>query len=112
MLTLIITSPLSLETCSTLELSFYKNKKFNPGSTLWVIQNPTSILVGNIFEIKNFSRKNEKLKKFQFLQCLKNIRDFFQVHWMNNCEMVDHEKVCRIALTQSVLRDRKNRFVL
>ena len=31
---------------------------------------------------------------------------------MSNCEMVDHQKVCRITLTQSGLRDRKNRCVL
>ena len=45
------------------------------------------------------------------LQCLKNIREFFQVR-MSNCEMVDHQKVCRVTMTQSVLRDRKNKCVL
>ena len=42
------------------------------------------------------------------VECLKNIREFFQVHLMSNYEMVDHQKVCRVTLTQSVIRDRKN----
>ena len=42
-----------------------------------------------------------------FLQCLKNIREFFQVDRMSNWGMVNYQKVCRITLTRSVVRDRK-----
>ena len=31
---------------------------------------------------------------------------------MSNSETVDHRKMYRVTLTQSVLRDRKNRYVL
>ena len=55
---------------------------------------------------------NEAFKKHEFIQqCLKNIRTFFPVDRISNCEMVDHQKVCRVTLTQSVLRDRKNEYV-
>ena len=49
------------------------------------------------------------------LKCLKNIREFFQFDRMsnNNCEIVDHPKVYRVTLTQSVFQHyRKNRCVL
>ena len=65
----------------------------------------------NFFRCVNNSNNTFKLHEF-ILQCLKNIREFFQVDRMSNCEMVDHQKVWTVTLTQSVLRDWKSRRVL
>ena len=43
----------------------------------------------NFFWSVNNSNGTIKLHEL-ILQCLKNIRDFFQVDRMSNCEMVDH----------------------
>ena len=56
---------------------------------------------------------NDSFKPHELiLQCWKNLWEFFQVNRMGNCEMVDYQKVGRVTLTQSVLRDRKNICVL
>ena len=59
----------------------------------------------------NDSDDTFKLHKL-ILRCLKNIREFFQVDRMSDCEIEDHQKVSNVSLTQRVLRDRKNVCVL
>ena len=60
-----------------------------------------------IFPCGNKFNDTLKLHKL-ILQFLTNIREFFQVDRINNYEMIDRRKVCRITLTQKVLRRRKN----
>ena len=61
----------------------------------------------NFFRRVTNSNDTFKLHKL-ILQCLKNLREFFQVDLTSNGEMVDNQIVCRVTLTQSVFRDRKN----
>ena len=61
-----------------------------------------------IFRYANNSNDTFELHEL-ILKRSKNIREFFQVDQMSNCEMVDHQKVSRVTMTQSVLRDRKNK---
>ena len=61
--------------------------------------------------VNNF---NDTFKGYELaLQSLKNIREFLKVDRMCNCVMVvDHPKVCRVTLIESILCDRKNWYVL
>ena len=65
----------------------------------------------NFFRYISNPNDTYKLHKL-ILQYLRNIREFFQVDRMSISEMVDHQKVYRVTLTQNVLRDRKNRYLL
>ena len=60
----------------------------------------------NFFRCVNKSNDTFKLHEL-ILQCLKNIREFSKlIEWVI-VKMVDHQKVCRVTMTQSVLRDKK-----
>ena len=60
----------------------------------------------NFFALVNNSNDTFKLREL-ILQCSINSREFFHVDQMSNFEIVDLQNVCRVTLTQSVLRDRK-----